>query len=214
MSDSPLAPRTLRGALVGMNTFGLVTTVVQFQYNPDTMTRRVEARASGSEDAERSEALRLAGPPRETITLSVEFDEKDDPLMSQGTGLGITPPLAALELFLYPTVGSVIANMALAQLGSIEIVPPQAPLTLLVWGPGRVLPVRLTDLSITEEQFDTLLNPTRATVELSLSVLSYHDLPITNPGHAYFLAHQIAKKTAAILYPAGNAGTLGVDLPF
>lgn len=212
MSDSPLVPRMLRGAIVGVDKFNPLASVVVFQYNPETMRRRVEARTKGSDEGERSEALRLAGPPRETISLSVEFDAADQLATPITAALGVTPQLAALEMLLYPKVAAVMANLALAGAGNIEVIAPKAPLTLFVWGPSRVLPVRITELSINEEQYDTLLNPTRATVDLNLTVLSYHDLDFTNPGQAIFLAHQIAKEVFATSNVIGSAASLGVSL--
>jgi hypothetical protein len=84
--------------------------------------------------------------------------------------------------------------------GTIEIIPPDAPLTLFIWGAKRILPVRITDFSITEEAHDQALNPIRAKVGLGLRVLSYNDLSITDPGYYIFMAHQIVKETL------GNAG--------
>ena len=69
---------------------------------------------------------------------------------------------------LYPKTLTAIANAALAQVGSIEIIPPEALLALFVWGPARVLPVRVNELSIAEEAYDTMLNPIRAKVDLTL----------------------------------------------
>jgi hypothetical protein len=206
MSTNPLAPRMLKGALVGLDPMDPLAGLVVFQYNPDTMTRRLEPRTSGSPDAERSEALRLVGPPKETITLSVEFDAADLPLGAVQAIAGIYPPLAALEMLLYPKTLTVIKNEALAATGILEIIPPTMPLTLFVWGPARVVPVRLTSLSITEEQHDAFLTPTRGKAELSMQVLSYHDVGISNVGHALFLAHQITKEAFAItnLASAGN----------
>jgi hypothetical protein len=43
----------------------------------------------------------------------------------------------------------------------------QAPLALFVWSQHRILPVRVTDFSITEEAFDPALNPIRAKVSLA-----------------------------------------------
>ncbi|UUZ47651.1 hypothetical protein LP420_31500 [Massilia sp. B-10] len=106
---------------------------------------------------------------------------------------------------------SVIANIALAQIGNIEIIPPEAPLTLFVWGPTRVLPVRVTSFSITEEAYDTLLNPVRAKVDLSLTVLSYVDLKLTNPGHTLFMAYQIAKEVMATTNVVNSALNVGAS---
>jgi hypothetical protein len=126
--------------------------------------------------------------------------------------VGVHPPLAALEMLLYPKSAVVIANTVLAALGNIEIIAPEAPMTLFVWGPARVVPVRITSLSITEEQFDTLLNPTRAKVDLTMNVLSYYDLKLTNPGYALFVAHQIAKEILATSNVIGSALNLGASL--
>ena len=76
-------------------------------------------------------------------------------------------------MMLYPKSATVIANIVVSLIGTIEMIPAEAPMTLFVWGPQRVLPVRVTSLSITEEAHDPLLNPIRAKVDLSLAVLSY-----------------------------------------
>ena len=104
---------------------------------------------------------------------------------------------------------SSIANTALALAGTIEVVPPLAPLTLLVWGVKRVLPVRLTQFWITEQAYDPGLNPIRAQVALGLRVLSYSDLPMTNPGYHMFLAHQITKEVLATIGSASAIATAG-----
>ncbi|HEX6229563.1 MAG TPA: hypothetical protein VFZ41_08915, partial [Solirubrobacterales bacterium] len=127
----------------------------------------------------------------------------EDPLAQE---MGIHPQLAALEMLLYPKSAQVIANTVLLALGTIEVVPPSSPLTLFVWGPKRVLPVRLTEFSVTEEAHDPALNPIRAKVSLGMRVLSYSDLPLTNPGYALVLAHLIAKETMAVI---GSTGAIG-----
>jgi hypothetical protein len=210
-----ISPRLLKGAIIGTDPVNPLASVVVFQYNPDTLTRRVEARATGgNENSERSEAFRLIGPPRETISLSIEVDAADG--LETGNPLavisGVYPPLAALEMLLYPKSQTVIANNALAQIGNIEIVPPEAPMTLFVWGPARVLPVRITSVSITEEFYDQLLNPIRAKVDLSMYVLSYADLKLTHPGYTLFLAHQIAKEVLATTNVANSVLNVGGSL--
>jgi len=213
MSSFPGSPRLLKGAIVGVDPFNPLASVVVFQYNPDTMTRRLEPRAVGGE-GDRGEALRLTGPPKETITLSVEIDATDQ--LEEGkppaTAVGIYPTLAALEMLIYPKSAAVIANTILAQAGTIEILPVEAPLTLLVWGPERVLPVRLTSFSITEEAHDPMLNPIRAKAELSLTVLSYNDLPVGSPGYQLFLAHHIAKEVMATTNNFNSIQSTGAGL--
>jgi hypothetical protein len=217
MSTFPGSPRLLKGALVGLDPFNPLASVIVFQYNPESMTRKLDARTSaGGDQADRSEALRLVGPPKETISLVVELDAAD--ALEQGSSLaaaaGVAPTLAAIEMLLYPKSAVVIANTVLAQIGNVELIAPEAPLTLFVWGPQRVLPVRLTSFSITEEAYDPQLNPIRAKVSLTLNVLSYYDLKITNPGYMLFLAHQITKEVLATSNTFNNTGNLGVSLNF
>ncbi|GAA1913692.1 hypothetical protein GCM10009837_42980 [Streptomyces durmitorensis] len=204
MSAFPRSPRLLKGALIGMDPANPLASVIVFQYNPERMTRRLDARTTrggtgGDAAGARAEPFRLTGAPRETITLNVEIDaadqlEKADPL---ATASGISPTLSALEMLLYPKSAVVVANTVLAELGFTEIIPPQAPLTVFVWGPQRVLPVRLSGFTITEEAYDTALNPLLAKVDLTLDVLSYSDLKRSDPGYTLFLAHQIAKEISA-----------------
>lgn len=218
MSSFPGSPRLIKGAIIGLDPTNPLASVVVFQYNPDTMTRRLEARSTGGGDtSDRSEAFRLTGPPKETITLNIEVDATDQLEQANPIAVasGVSPTLAALELLLYPKSLTVIANAALAQAGNIEIIPPEAPLTLFVWGPARVLPVRVTGFSITEEAYDPLLNPIRAKVDLTLNVLNYMDLKITNPGYTLFMAHQIAKEVMATTNVVNSALNLtaSVKLP-
>jgi hypothetical protein len=214
----PGSPKTSRGVLIGLDPANPLASVVVFQYNPDEMTRTLQARAAtggGLSGGARSEALRLTGAPIENISLAVEIDaadqlERGDPLAST---LGIYPQLSSLEMLLYPKSSVVIANAALALAGSIELVPAEAPLTLLVWGIKRVLPVRLTQFSIVEQAYDPGLNPIRARVSLGLRVLSYSDLAATSPGYHLFLAHQVVKEVMATIASASavvTAGTGGV----
>jgi len=213
----PGSPRALRGALVGIDPLSPLASIVIFQYNPDEMTRNLQARMAGDgvwTGNARNEALRLSGAPIETITLNVEIDATDqlegaDPVAET---LGIYPQLSSLEMLLYPKSALVIANTLLAISGTIELVPPEAPLTLLIWGIKRVVPVRLTQLSIAEQAYDTGLNPIRARVTLGLRVLSYSDLSVTNPGYYVFLAHQVTKEVMATIGGATAIATTGVGV--
>jgi len=217
MTTFPGSPRLVKGAIIGIDLFNPLASVIVFQYNPETLTRKVQAQVAGDQGTGRAEALRLAGAPVETITLNVEIDatdqlERPDPA---AVAMGIHPQLAALEMLLYPKTALVIANAVLAAVGTIELIPPEAPLTLFIWGPKRILPVRLTDFSITEQSYDVNLNPILANVALSLRVLSYSDLPSSHPGYALFLAHQVIKETMATIGSVGNLAAIGtgeVDL--
>ncbi|HSE20710.1 MAG TPA: hypothetical protein VLB68_03605 [Pyrinomonadaceae bacterium] len=213
MSTFPNSPRLLKGALIGVDPLNPLGSVVVFQYNPDTMTRKLEPRAVAAE-GDRGEAFRLTGAPKETITLSIEIDATDQLEQANPLALasGIYPTLAALEIMLYPKSAVVIVNTALSLIGTIEVIPAESPMTLFVWGPQRVLPVRVTSFSITEEAHDPLLNPIRAKVDLSLAVLSYNDLPLLSAGRVLFLAHHIVKEVMAATNLFSNVQNVGQGL--
>jgi hypothetical protein len=216
MTTFPGSPRLLKGAIVGINPFNPLPSVILFQYNPDTLTRTLQAQTVGEGTADRSEAMRLKGAPTETIKLDVEIDATDqlETAAVTAVGLGIYPQLSALEVLIYPESNLVITNALLMSLGTIEVIPPLAPFTLFIWGPQRVLPVRLTDFSITEEAHDVNLNPIRARVSLGLRVLTYNDLPLTHEGYGIFLAHQVIKETMAQVGSVSNLSAVaGVNLP-
>lgn len=209
MSSFPGSPRLQKGAIIGLDPFNPLASVIVFQYNPDTLTRTLTAQTTGG-DADRGEALRLKGPPQETIRLDVEIDATDQLEQAKfpATSLGIHTTLASLEMLLYPKSVLTIANEVLAAVGMIEVIPPEAPLTLFIWGIKRVVPVRLTELSITEEAFDPHLNPIRAKVGLGLRVLTYHDLGLVSVGGALFMTHQIVKEVMATIGGVDNLSAL------
>jgi Contractile injection system tube protein len=209
MSTFPCSPRLQRGALIAMDPHNLPASVVVFQYNPDTLTRTISPQAAG-EGADKGEVLRLKAPPQETIKLDVEIDATDqlEQAKAPATSMGIYPTLASLEMMLYPKSAVAIVNEVLLNFGIIEVIPQEAPLTVFVWGSKRVVPVRLTDLSITEEAFDPNLNPIRAKASLSLRVLTYQDLGLLTPGGALFMAHQMAKEAMATIGGSGAIPTL------
>ncbi|QQS49038.1 MAG: hypothetical protein IPM66_10630 [Acidobacteriota bacterium] len=215
MTTFPNSPRLLKGAIIGLDPLNPVASVIVFQYNPDTLTRTLQAQTTGEEGGARSEALRLKGAPVETIKLDVEIDATDQLEKGEGTaaGMGIYPQLSAVEMLIYPKSALVIANTVLLAAGTIEVIPPVTPLTLFIYGAKRVLPVRLTEFSITEEAHDVNLNPIRAKVSLGLRVLSYNDLSLTHPGYALFLTHQVVKETMAVIGSVGNlAAAAGGDV--
>ncbi len=210
MGSFPGSPRALRGALVAVDLRSPLSRLVIFQYNPDEVTRRLKPRGpAGDAGGGASDAHRIWGAPVETISMTVEVDATDgletgDPIAAVS---GIAPQLSAMEMLLYPSSVSVIANAALLLAGTIEILPPEGPLTVLVWGPGRAVPVRVESLEITEQAFaPATLVPIRASVALTLQVLTYDDLPVTDPGYALFLVHQVLKETMATI--AGVSGAI------
>ncbi len=216
MSAFPGSPRVLKGGIVLLdpNTFQLLPNgIIVLQYNPDTLTRTLKIKGA-EEGGDRSEALRLTGPPTETIKLDAEIDATDQlefPDQNPNTvRYGLFPQLAALETLVYPSTASLQNNFNLSQQGTLEIMPMLAPLSLFVWSANRIMPVRLTDFSITEEAFDPALNPIRAKVSLGMRVLSIDDLYFTDKGGSLYMAYQKQKETLAQLYQYGTLGALGI----
>jgi hypothetical protein len=199
MTTFPGSPRLLKGAIVGIDLFNPLASVIVFQYNPETVTRTLQAQTMGNDEHARTEVLRLTGAPIETIKMDVEVDATDqlEQANELTTRVGLYPQLSALEMLIYPKSAKVIIQTVQMFAGTLEIVPPVAPFTVLVWGAQRVVPVRLTDFSITEEAHDTLLNPIRAKVSLGLRVMSYNDFSVTHPGYYMFLTHQVVKEAMA-----------------
>ena len=106
----------------------------------------------------------------------------------------------------YPTSGQLQANQGLAQAGTLEIAPMEAPLTLFVWSKQRIMPVRITEFSITEEAFDPTLNPIRAKITLGLRVLSVNDLGFDHKGGSLFMSYlQNKEQLAHARRPAPSA---------
>jgi hypothetical protein len=179
-----------------------VRSVIALQYNPDSLSRQLQIQSMpGGQDGVRVDALRLRGPAIETIKLEAELDATDqlefpaqNPVTAQ---FGLQPQLAQLEMLVNPTVETLIADDKLANNGTLEIIPLEQALTLFVWSKSRVVPVRLTDFSITEEAFDPNLNPIRAKVSLGMRVLNVDDLGFSHPGGRMFMTYLTNKQQLA-----------------
>ena len=195
-----------------------VRSVIALQYNPDSLSRTLQIQAvQGAQDGTRVDALRLRGPAVETIKIDAELDATDQlefprqfPVTAQ---FGLHPQLAQLELLVNPTVDTLLADDNLANSGALEIIPLQQPLTLFVWSKSRVVPVRLTDFSITEEAFDPDLNPIRAKVSLGMRVLNVDDIGFSHPGGHLFMSYltnkqQLASKAASVALSVLGLGGL------
>ncbi len=213
MSAFPESPLAVRGGFVLMDpATGQPMRVIPFQYNPDTLTRTLQPQGIGNEPGDRLEALRLKGPPHESYKFDAEFDAADqldhpDVNVTEATS-GLYPLLAALEMSIYPPVAQLLEEDRLAGLGMIEVAPIEAPLLVLVLGRLRVVPVRLTDLTITEEAFDTSLNPIRAKVGIGVRALTVNDVGFTHKaGLLYLRYHQQKDQFAAqVVHTAVDLG--------
>jgi hypothetical protein len=126
------------------------------------------------------------------------------------TQSGLFPALAALETIVYPSSAQLLANDALAGSGTLEILPMESALTLFVWSRSRIIPVRITDFSVTEEAFDISLNPIRAKVSLGMRVLSVDDLGFDHRGGGLFMSYLQQKEQLAGQRPGASLRTLGL----
>jgi hypothetical protein len=215
-TGNPLSPRLISGGIVTMDPdTSVVQSVIALQYNPDSLSRGLQIQAvPGGADGVRVDALRLRGPAIETIKLEAELDATDQlefPTLYPNAGkYGLHPQLAQLEMLVNPSVETLLADDSMASAGTLEIIPLEQPLTLFVWSASRVVPVRLTEFSITEEAFDPNLNPIRAKVSLGLRVLSVDDLGFNSPGGRMFLTYLTNKETLAGLAPTYALTNLGL----
>jgi hypothetical protein len=216
MPASPISPRLVKGGIVTMDPdTTALKRVIALQYNPDTLTRTLQIQAvQGAQDGTRVDALRLRGPAVETIKIDAELDATDQlefpnqyPIAVQ---YGLQPQLAQLEMLVNPTVETLMSDDSMANNGTLEIIPLEQPLTLFVWSKSRVVPVRLTDFSITEEAFDTNLNPIRAKVSLGLRVLNVDDLGFAHPGGRMFMTYLTNKQQLASQAASAAISVLGL----
>jgi hypothetical protein len=213
MTSFANSPKLLKGGIVLIDPeSGNVGRIIALQYNPDTLSRTLQVKGS-AEGGDRSQALRLKGPPVETIKLDAEMDATDQLEIAEGTTteVGLYAQLAAIEILVYPTSGQLQSNNDLAAIGTLEIIPMETPLTLFIWSKNRILPVRITDFSVTEEAFDTVLNPIRAKVSLGMRVLSVDDLGFSHKGGSLFMTYLQNKERLALRSKSGALSTLGVS---
>jgi hypothetical protein len=209
----PISPRLIRGGIILIDAdTSFVRRIIALQYNPDTLSRSFQIKGAGGEAGDHLEAMRLKGPPVETIKLDAEIDATDQLEAGdrQSGELGIHPQLAALELIVYPASAQLQQNDSAARSGTLEITPVEAPLTLFVWSKSRILPVRVTEFSITEEAFDAGLNPIRAKVSLGMRVLSVDDLGFSHRGGSLFMSYLQQKEQLADKSKSGAFGGLGI----
>lgn len=213
MSTFPGSPKLLKGGIVALDPVtASVLGIVNLQYNPDTLTRTLQIKGVGQETGDRSEALRLKGPPVETLKLDAEIDAADqlDSNNAQAEQLGLHAALAALEVLIYPKSDVLRSNNDSASSGSLEIIAAEASLTVFVFGPNRIVPVRFTEFSIVEEAFDVNLNPIRAKVSLAMRVLTIDDVNFDDKSGGLFMAYLRSKEQLASKNAAGSFGALGI----
>jgi hypothetical protein len=196
-------PKLIKGGLVVLDVAtGAIKRTIALQYNPDLLTRSYQVQGVGGEGGgQGAQPFRLKGPAIESIKLEAEIDATDaleqPDQNANAVQHGIGPQLAVLEGLVNPTTAELLALNALSQSGTLEILPPEAPLVLFIWGASRVVPVRITEFSITEEAFDVALNPIRAKVSLGLRVMTTDDLGFDDRGGNIFINHLRTREALA-----------------
>ena len=214
MSTFPGSPKILKGGIVALNAqTGSVIRVIPLQYNPDTLSRSFQIKGSGAESGDRIEALRLKGPPVETIKVEAEIDATDQLEVADkdATKLGLHAILAALETLIYPLSTTLQDNNTAAASGTLEIIAAEADLTVFVFGPKRIAPVRITEFTVTEEAFDVSLNPIRAKLSLGMRVLTIDDVPFIEKSGGLFMTYLKAKEQLAAQGKSVAFGPLGIS---
>jgi len=203
MSSFPGSPKLIKGGLVILDAASsAIKRTIALQYNPDSLARSYQVQGAGGDGGgARAQPFRFKGPAIESIKLDAEIDATDSlehPEQNANTvAFGIAPQLAALESLVNPSSAELLAINALSQTGTLEILPPEAPLVLFIWSKSRVVPVRVTDFSITEEAFDVALNPMRAKVSLGLRVMTTDDLGFAHRGGGVFINHLRTREALA-----------------
>ena len=215
MTSFPGSPKLLKGGIVLVDPdSGAVRSAIALQYNPETLTRSFQIQAAGGESQDRSQALRIKGPAVESYKLDVvvsAIDQLEFPDQNKNAvEFGIQPQLARLEALVHPTSQQLLSNDALAGSGVLEILPMETPLVLFVWSKSRIAPVRITELSITEEAFDPALNPIQAKVSLGLRVLSVDDLGFSHKGGSLFMAYLQQKERLAQKAASAGLSAFGI----
>lgn len=216
MSSFPNSPKLVKGGIVLLNiTTSTIERIITLQYNPDSISRSFQVKSIAGEGGDRSEALRLTGPPVETISLDAEIDATDQlefPGDNQNTVTdGIHPQIAAFETIIYPSSSKLISNNSLAGSGTLEIVPMETSLALFIWSKNRILPVRITDVSITEDAFDTKLNPIRAKISIKMRVLTVDDLGFDHIGGSLYMTYQQNKERLSKMISGGQLSEFGIN---
>lgn len=212
-----MSTKLIRGGIVLLDPeSGSVRRVIVLQYNPETLQRSLTPQLMG-ESGDITEAMRIKGPPVETIKIEVEFDATDqqEPIFQPQTAaeFGVHPMIAAIESMIYPDSGVLDSNEMLSNLGTLEIAMAMAPLPVFVWSNHRIVPVRFTELSVTEEMYDANLIPIRAKVSLGMRVLTVNDLPSGHKGASLYMSYhrnkeKLAKKMTGSLTTLGLKGSL------
>jgi hypothetical protein len=218
----------IKGAMIeyGSDFLGPLPNVVIFQFNPESLTRTIQIppRPTGGSARETTQA---GEPSVEKISFKAQFSAADGMgtgnLLARTTGVG--PRLAALEKMVHPAgpisglIGAAIDAIGSAIGGGggdnrTPIPRENYPRILFIWGPFRILPVVIESMSITELQYDFLLNPIQADVQLSLAVNQIDNCSNDVVGKGALEYSNLAKEAQAIANLANTVEQIAELIPF
>jgi hypothetical protein len=205
----------LKGAFLSFSAglLGKLPNIVVFQFNPEEVTRTptLAQPPPPCADSGAIEALDQPCQPGESISFSLKVDASDQLAQSNpiAASSGILPTLSALELLMMPRGAlSIKLLRGKGQPGPYQLSPNKLPTVLFFWGMYRILPVVITSLTITESEYDPLLNPVRADVSVNLQVLVENQLQGDKLGRGAYNYSQGVKEVMAALQQA-NAAYMG-----
>jgi hypothetical protein len=212
----------LKGAFMsfGAGLLGALPNVVVFQFNPNEVTRTptLAQPLPPCTDSGSIEALDQPCLPGESISFSLKVDANDQLAQSNpiAASSGILPMLSALELLMMPRADLSINLVKLVrgtgQPGPCQHPREKLPSVLFFWGMYRILPVAITSLTITESEYDQLLNPIRADVSVNLQVLVPNQLAEDKLGRGAYNYSQGVKEVMAALHQANAAWAGGSSI--
>jgi len=231
----------VKPALVSyQSTWPPIPVVTVFQYNPESLTHAWhQPEPAGKSGVESGNPLAVPGLPGESFDFTIYLNADDDVvsgipiLKAVAQRAGLSARLAALELLMYPTgstgsaaarggqlLGTVSSGLGSAK-GSWRLPNSTLPVVLFYWNTNRVVPVRVTSLSITETLYDEHLNPRQAQAQLGLRVLTPEELAAANPAPttstdlAVVAYNQTlaTRRLLAVANAAGVAGSIISQLP-
>jgi hypothetical protein len=196
----------LKGAFLnfGAGLLGALPNIIVFQFNPAQVSRTpaIPRRPQVRVNTGATNARQQPCPPSESISFTLRIDATD--LLAQGNPIaaasGMLPTLCALEMLMIPQGPQSLNLLSLSgSTGSHQLSPSDLPVVLFFWGPFRILPVAITSLSITETEYDTLLNPIRADVSVNLEILQSNQLAGDVLGNAAYDYSMGVKQVMAAL---------------
>ena len=207
----------LKGAFInfGAGLLGALPNIVVFQFNPERISRtpKTVQPPPPNVGAGQANAQQVPGEPTESLSFTLKIDASDQLAQANpiAASSGVLPTICALELLMVPKSSLTIDLTALAGGSAPSQTPPtKLPLVLFLWGPYRIVPVRISSLSISETEYDQLLNPIRAEIVVNLEILTPSQLADEPIGRGAYTYSESVKEVMAALNLA-NAAQIGVS---